>query len=129
MLFLTTLVTKTPMWLKTAFVVGVLFLVFEIKHRIDTAKLNKQITTLSEQVKTEQLDNARMQIGIEQQNAAIAKVSSDSKRIAADAATRALRALKAGQATSAELKSPQTVVPSGAAGMNEWMRSKFPEVK
>ena len=129
MLFLTNLVTKTPMWLKTSLAVGVLFLVFEIKHRIDTAKLNKQIVTLSEQVKTEQLDNARMQIGIEQQNAAIAQVSAQSKKIAADAATRALRVLKAEQATSAELKSPQTVVKPGAAAMNEWMHSKFPEVK
>jgi len=122
-------ITKLPSWLKTAMVMGVVLLAFEVKHRFETKKLNDQLVTLSNQLKTEQLNNARMQIGIEQQNAAIAQVSAQSKRIAADAATRALRVLKAQQATSAELKSPQTTVKPGADAMNEWMRSKFPEAK
>ena len=129
MLFLTTILTKTPAWIKTGLVMGLLLVVFEVKHRWETKKLNDQIVTLSESVKTEQLNNARLQIGVEQQNAAIGQLSAQSKRIAADAATRALRVLKAEQATSAQLKSPQTTVKPGADAMNEWMRGKFPEVK
>ncbi len=120
---------KLPNWLKTGLAVGALFLVFEIKHRIDTAKLNGQIVKLSSELKEEQVKSIQLDLAIGQQNLSIQKMKVDQQKIAQDAEKRALSVLKKGAISSQELKSPASPIPSGADGMNEWLRSKMMEVQ
>lgn len=124
-----TTVTKLPSWVKTGVAVGLLFLVFEIRHKVELGHLHKQLATVTQQVEAEQLKNDQLTVSIGQQNLAIDRMRVQNQQIAQEAASRALKVLRQSQVTSEQLKSPKTTVPSGADGMNDWLKAKMKEVQ
>lgn len=117
--------TKLPQTVKIGLVVGALFVGFEIKHRIDTTKLNNQIVSLSSALQAEQLAEIKLQVSIDHQNLAISELALKQTQITAEASNRALKIMRAEQSKSTNLKSPSSPIPSGAKGMNEWLNSEL----
>src|SRR4051812_24165213 len=91
---------RLPSWIKLGGVFLVLFLVFEFKHKREVGQLKKQLTVVYDELKTEQLKGAKLELSVHDQNAAIQELSTRTAKISSEATNRALRVMRAEQKKS-----------------------------
>lgn len=110
-------------------------------HRHEIGQREKEITSLTQQVKDEQLkvkneENARLIVEknrerlvfeVMMQNEMIEHLALEKRRVEQAGAAAAVRALARGRAEAEALRAPTSTVPSGAPGMNAWLASRIPQ--
>lgn len=132
-----------PTWAKAAIIGVALVGALQVRHWWQVRSLNRQIQTLTRELKDERTVNATLRIAladlsanqeklvtqIRDQNASIVALQTRTRTIEANASAAALRAIRAGEAAAAALRARDEratrVIPPGFQELNTWLVDRF----
>lgn len=133
------LVIGLPNWLKVAMAGAVVIGVLQVRHVIQVRALERQVSTLTADLKIEQTANAQLRVGLadvsanrdmlasrlREQSRAIELLQVRAKEAESASALLATRALAAGRKASEALRAPTSTITPGHEGMNRWLQAQF----